>query len=55
MVLQLLEGRSPLVPNDVDLGVGEDATRGCLIVSGPNMGGKSRCVGWTHTICLRAE
>jgi DNA mismatch repair protein MSH3 len=30
------------VPNDVGLGVGKDAKHGCLIVSGPNMGGKSR-------------
>lgn len=40
--MQVLEGGPPLVPNDVSLGVGKDAKHGCLIVSGPNMGGKSR-------------
>jgi DNA mismatch repair ATPase MutS len=44
-VLENVVSGAVYVPNDVDLGVGLDQPGSALVVTGPNMGGKSRCVG----------
>ena len=51
----VLEGGHSYVPNDVDLGLGKGEEGGCLVVTGPNMGGKSSYVRMVALLSIMGQ